>query len=188
MRIALPLLLAFAALSTGCTKGKYVPIFNQPIDVAIPMQQETIANAIYDALSKADPAVLAPLKGKKAFVEVATGFNNLENYITGAVEWKLAKEHITVIGTEKKDIGSGYLYQYPTEADYRVLAIVDVVGGNLLSQFKEFLFFSWGLETKYQGACEIALVLQPLAGGAAQTIKLSGSSKEVIIKNGYVYE
>lgn len=177
------LLIPGALFMFSCTNGKLLPIKNGEFQIAVPVQQEVISKAVFDAISKVDFKKFAK---QKAYVEVVGGFSPFAEYIRGMTELKLARDGVTVlpvtVSTENNKI-----VNYPKKADLRVLVIAEVAGADFKSRYKEFFILTWGYETLYQGKCDLTVAVQPLNKGDKLVQEVKGTSGEFKIEDGYVY-
>ncbi|OGR03650.1 MAG: hypothetical protein A2284_12175 [Deltaproteobacteria bacterium RIFOXYA12_FULL_61_11] len=173
----------------GCSTSRYVPIRDRIAPVGIPIQQDTLAQAVSRALGTLDPTLVAAVKGKTAFVEVIGGLGNVTEYVRGVVEYTLAREGVVVLPTERKQYGDTQVETFPVEASlFRVLVSVDRLGSNLYTKYSEFMGSKSNERVTYKGVCTLQVLVHELATGKTWPQKIQGESKEVIIRDGYVYE
>ena len=170
-------------LMLSCSNGKFLPIKNGEIQIAVPVQQEVISKAVMDAFSKVDFKKFAK---QKAYVEVVGGFSPFAEYIRGMAELKLARDGVTVLPVTITS-ENNKVVNYPKKADLRVLVIAEVAGADFKSRYKEFLILRWGFETLYQGRCDLTVAVQPLNKGEKLVTEAKGTSGEFKIEDGYVY-
>jgi len=171
--VALALLFALGC-GGGATRGRRIHQVPYPDEVPIARQQQMLSEAVSNALEIVDFKVLA---GKSGYIEVVGLYcaDDVLGYIGRALETRL--------------IGQG-MFVHPVrnaETAYRVLAVVDVAGADLIDSYKEFFGFTMLRKGSFEGKVRLNVVAYPLVAATGDVVPYELSGKATVVDLTTVY-